>query len=144
MRRILEYLNVRCCPPCTSVLVPHWSHSLPPSAGDSSLVSVDLSKATKLRDVAFRAGSSTILWIITAHQTITSEHRDLQQITIRTPYSFSRIGADYDVRQTVGGAKHSQWLALDLLLAQLCESCSIRTKILSTAPVMGGNRRASV
>ena len=92
-----ECLNVRCYPPCTSVLVPHWSHSLPPSIGDSSLVSVDLPKATKLRDVAFWAGSLTIVWIIVALQTITPEHHDLQQITIHTTYGFSRIYVD-DVR----------------------------------------------
>jgi len=133
----LKCLIVRCYPPCTSPLVPHWSYSLPLSSGDSSPVSIDLSKAIRLRAAVFRAESPTIIWITTALQTITSEHRYLQKITIHAPYCFSRIDANVDVSKIVGGTTYREWLDLDRLLAQLWESRSIRTKIRSTAQEIG-------
>jgi len=78
------------------------------------------------------------MWIITTLQTITSEHRYLQKITIHPPHGFSRIDASADVRQTI--TTYREWLDLDRHLVQLWESHSIRPKIFSSAPVTGKKR----
>ena len=135
----LECLGVTCYPPCALVSV-YWNHNLPSFVGDSSPESVDLSKAIRLRDAVFWGKSPPIIWIITALQTITSEHRDLQQITFHAPYNFCCIDANADVRQAVGGTTYRQWLDLDRLLAQLLESHSIRMKICSATPEIGKKR----
>jgi len=65
-----------------------------------------------------------------ALQTITSEHRDFQQITIRTPYHYYLSTHEpKDVRETARGDGYRQWMDLDSLLVQLSESRAIRTKV---------------
>jgi hypothetical protein len=49
--------------------------------------SIDLSKATKLKDVVFQPRSREVEWVTMALQTITSKHRDLRQISIHMPLS---------------------------------------------------------
>ena len=123
----LESLNIKCRPPCTFVLALRWNHDLPSCVGNSS---VDLSTATKLRDLVLRPGSLSVAWVIMALQTITSEHRELRHISIQVPYDFTFINADADVLQTVGEAISRQWFGLDRLLVQLWESRSIRPRVI--------------
>ena len=97
--------------------------------GESRSAPVDLSKATKLKDVTFRPGLQRVEWVIRALQTITPEHRDLRQITIRMPwYPLAEVLAN--IRQTVGDTHYRLWLDLDRLLVQLWESRSIRPKVI--------------
>lgn len=87
------------------------------------LGSLNLSKATKLRDLTFRPGLETIGWITMALQTITPDHKDLRDISIYALYclTHSCVG----IKQTLGEATCMQWLDLDRLLIQLWESHSI-------------------
>ena len=97
---------------------------------------VDLTKATKLRKVVFRPNSWSVEWITTALQTITAEHWDLREISIRMCYpivhKFSGAGIDADVREAVGEAGYGEWLELDRLLIQLWESRPSRLMIVFT------------
>ena len=131
----LEYLDVKCYPPCTFILVLRRNCNSPSCVGHSS---VDLSNATKLRGVVFRPGSPTVAWIIMALQTITPSHRDLQHISIQVPYDFTFIDASADVLEIVGEAISRQWLDLDRLLVHLWESRSIRPKVIPVAKMWGG------
>jgi hypothetical protein len=97
--------------------------------GESRSAPIDLSKATKLKDVAFRPGLQRVEWVIRALRTITPEHRDLRQITIRMPW-YPLAGVLANVRQTVGDTHYGLWLDLDRLLVQLWESRSIRPMII--------------
>ena len=101
--------------------------------------SINLSKATRLKDVYFRVGlrSFKVGLITTALRTITPEHRDLRQISIyvhTTPPN--SVGAD--IRQIVGGRIFGQWLDLDRLLVQTWESFSVRPRVLYAMPKKGG------
>jgi hypothetical protein len=100
----------------------------------SGSASIDLSKARKLNDVAFLRGRSSAQWVVTALQTITPKHRNLQQITLYAPYApynptLNRADPT-NVRYAFGETIYRQWLELDHLLAQLWESHSIRLKVL--------------
>lgn len=53
--------------------------------GEAIPVSIDFSKATKLRDVAFRPGSSNVEWVTATLQTISPAHQNLRQISIYVP-----------------------------------------------------------
>jgi hypothetical protein len=90
--------------------------------------SVDLLKATGLKDVVFRLNWWSVQWIITALRTISPEHRDLQQITIWLSYYLTYFGFGGNVRRAVGEVNYGQWLDLDCLLVGLWESYSIRPK----------------
>ena len=96
--------------------------------------SIDLSKATRLKNSVFRVESQRVDWITMALHTIVPEHRDLQQITICLPYDPNLSGAGADVGRIAGDLILGQWLELDHLLAQLWESRSMRPKILYFAP----------
>ena len=102
------------------------------NTGTSGAPSLDLSKATKLRDVEFRCGKPDIRWITMALQTI--ESRSLQQITIDlyTP----------SVRQ-IGETVSQEWLDLDRLLVQFSTSHSIRPKI-TNGKCEGGTNLATI
>jgi len=90
--------------------------------------SFNLSKATKLRDLVFRPGSQMIEWITEALRTITSEHRDLQQITIYVPRSLSTPSYDNSTGLSLRVISR-RWPDLDHLLVQLWESHSIRPRV---------------
>jgi len=99
---------------------------------------LNLSAATKLRDAFFRPTSLDVQWITMALQTITPEHRDLSQVSIYVSDDVASVGANDDVKKTIGEAIFGQWLDLDRLLVQLCESCSVRPKVIREAVVEGG------
>ena len=129
----LESLNIMCHPLRKFVLVLLWSYDLPSFTGDLSHASIDLLKATKLKDVIFRPGSPTITWIVMTLQSIPSKHRDLQQISISVPHDFALINVGANIGQIIGEAVYREWLDLDRLLAQFWESRSIRPKLIRTA-----------
>ncbi|KAF9644818.1 hypothetical protein BDM02DRAFT_3272164 [Thelephora ganbajun] len=99
----------------------------------TTLVSIDLSKATKLRDATFRPGSLSVAWITVALQTVSPKHRNLRQIVIYLRYDMTLVTADPNAMQAIGG----QWLDLDHLLVQFWESRSIRTKLICETPGQG-------
>ena len=124
----LESLEVTCklgMP--TQHLHPHQQLTSVPAK--LKLVSADLSKAIKLKDVIFRLESRTVEWITVALQTITPKHRDLHQISIYVPYSLILIGSDDNARLAFGEEVFGQWLDLDRLLVQLRESCSLHPRV---------------
>ena len=93
----------------------------------SEQASIDLSKATKLKDVVLQSKSWSVEWITTALRTITPKHRDLRQISIHVSYDPTTAGAGANVWQTIGPIRE-QWLVLDRLLVQFWESRSIRPR----------------
>jgi len=65
-----------------------------------------------------------------ALQTITSEHRDFQQITIRTPFRYYFPTREPENPGEIAGEEgYRQWMDLDSLLVQLLESRGVRTKV---------------
>jgi hypothetical protein len=83
---------------------------------------LDLSRATKLKDLSFQCGGSDIQRVTMALQTVQS--KNLQQITIypcKTLYGTPG--------NPVEGAVLQQWQDLDRLLVQFWTSHSIRPKI---------------
>ena len=91
--------------------------------------SIDLSRATKLKDVVFRPTSRTVEWITTTLQTTTPKHRDLRHITIHMPDYLTLPSILADIRGAVGAVGYGEWLDLDRLLVQLWESRSIHPRI---------------
>jgi hypothetical protein len=100
---------------------------------------VNLLKATKLKDVAFRLTSWSIERVATALQTITAEHQDFRQIKIYIPYCLTLHGVGANVRPAIGTANFGQWLDLDRLLVKLWESHSIRPKVICTTRTEKGD-----
>ena len=104
-------------------------------AGDLPLIidlpksaQVDLSKATKLKDVEFKLWLRPTL-LLTTLRTVTRDHRELERITLRV-ISSKGLREGEDVRYAVGESTYQGWLELDRLLAQLNESHSFRLKVL--------------
>ena len=94
-------------------------------------VPINLCKATKLKEVLFRCGSLVheCGWVLSSLKTITADHRDLQQISIRVPYPSD----EGQHRRTMIGGETARpgmrWSDLDRLLVQLWESHSVRLRI---------------
>ena len=91
---------------------------------------VDLSRATRLKDVVFRVDLYDVEWITATLQTIPREHHDLQRISIHVPYYLALFDVGADIGRMIEGEIRGHWLGLDRLLVQLWESRSIRTKFL--------------
>ena len=98
---------------------------LPPVPSGSGSASINLSRATKLKDITFRHGSLDMDWIIGALRTITPNHRDLRQITIYPSSRLTTFNVGTNIRLSIA----RQWLDLDRLLVQFWESRSIRTRV---------------
>jgi hypothetical protein len=79
---------------------------------------LDLSKATKLKDLTFLCGRQNIQRITMALQSVKS--KNLRQITIHPHGSFEDL---------IGPVDHPQWQDLDRLLVQFWTSHSIRPMI---------------
>jgi hypothetical protein len=84
----------------------------------SEMSSLDLSKATKLKDVKFRCDRPTIRWITTALRSI--ESKNLQQVIIH---------CHFILENPVGEAVYREWQDLDHVLVQFWASHSIHPKI---------------
>ena len=103
--------------------------------------SVGLSKATKIEEAVFRCATLDPSWIILALRAITSEHRDLQRITIHISRLIRFAAPPANTRELVGEEISRQWKDLDHLLAQLCESRALCLKIMyRTLEEMGAMR----
>ena len=100
-----------------------WSGNALPSlidAGTSETPLIDLSKATKLKDMEFRGRDSTsIRWITVALQTVKS--KNLRQITIHSPLT---------IPDPAGEVARREWQDLDHLLVQFWTSNSIRSQVM--------------
>jgi len=84
------------------------------------MLSLDLSKASKLKYLVFllRLAEPTVQWITTALQTV--ESKSLQRISIRT---------HDDVPEKIGEEFHQEWQDLDRQLVQFWTTHSIRPRI---------------
>ena len=88
---------------------------------------VNLNAVTKLRDVEFTWWLHPQL-VVTTLRTIPHNHRGLRQITLALDSGIG-LGDQPDVRFAVGETAYQEWLELDRLLVQLCESRSIRLEV---------------
>ena len=125
----LECLVVTYQPGSAFILLPHFTSCPPSVLGGSCPISIDLSKATKLRDVSFLLTSLSVEYVTQTLQTLTPEHQDFRQISINVPYRQALSNDGVGVGQAVGEPVYNQWLELDRLLIQLWDSRSIRPKI---------------
>ena len=91
---------------------------------------IDLSKATKLKDVGLRPGLSSE-WVLTTLKTITSRHQDLRHISVRVPdiWSYAIHEDGVTVERVVEANPDTKWWDLDRLLIQFWESHSIRPTV---------------
>jgi hypothetical protein len=89
---------------------------------------IDLSKATKLRDLVFECATNP-RWITMALRTIGRNHQNLQQLSIRAPGNFdsSELAS---IKREIGEDGYMGWLELDRFLAQFHDVRSIRPKVL--------------
>ena len=81
---------------------------------------LDLSKAKKLKDLAFRWRGLSVKWVAVTLQTV--ESKKLQQITIH-PFEITRL--ENLAKEMV----HREWHDLDRLLVQFWTSLSIRPQV---------------
>ena len=127
----LEYLDVSRYSQGTFALALWCSYDLLSFVAGSGPTSIDLSKASKLRDVVFWPMSPTVTWIVTALETVAPKHRDLRQILIHIPFDlfFINAYARDSVRRIIGEAAFKELLGLDDLLVRLWESRSVRPKV---------------
>jgi len=102
---------------------------------ETGSASISLSKARKLKYLAFLSEEPSAKWIITALKTITPGHQNLQQISLHVPSlppnpdpTINRADPA-NVRHAHGETSYRQWLDLDHLLGQLWESHSLRPKV---------------
>jgi hypothetical protein len=93
------------------------------NVGMSGTPPLDLSEATKLKDLSLRFGGPNVQWITMAFQTARSKH--LQRIAIRPLYITSESLGGETVRQ--------EWQDLDRLLVRFWTSHSIRPKVVCGA-----------
>ena len=90
--------------------------------------SIDLSKATKLKEVTFRFQDLAVAWAASTLKTITSKHMDLREVSIKgralsDPTDWPTNAA------AVGDDTRTQWVYLERIIIQLWESHSVRTKV---------------
>jgi len=90
---------------------------------------LDLSKATKLKDLTFLCSSSNVRWVTTALQTVESKH--FHHIAIHPYAAVFRSPPEETV--------HSTWQDLDQLLVRFWTSHSIRIRLVYW-PDGGGTR----
>ena len=75
-------------------------------------------------------GSLEVQWTTGTLKTITSNHGDLQGVSIHVAYGYDTFGPGADIRQAIGEINYGHWLDLDRLLIQFLESRSIRPKVI--------------
>ena len=116
---------LRCFHPSDSLL----------SVEESFSNSVDLSKAKNLKHVSFSVSRNS-QWIIPTLQTVTSAHKHFQQISFNISFISLELDTDCEdiidttsFKDAIGEATCRGYSGLDLLLAQLQESHSIRLEV---------------
>jgi len=102
---------------------------LPFPPANSWTASIDFSGATILKEAVFRLRMLDPIWIVMALQTITSEHRHFQWISIHAPYNLPSTIDPTSLKPTLGESYYRRWMDLDWLLVQFWESRAIRPKI---------------
>lgn len=101
----------------------------PPPSDDDGSYTIDLSKAKKLKDVAFRCRTLNCGWIIRTLKTIVFEQQGLQQISIRIP-RVANPSYDHSIAQQIKSMEPGVgWLDLDRLLVQFWELGSIHLRV---------------
>lgn len=99
--------------------------------------SIDLSKATKLKDVAFVSDLDPKR-IASALRTVTTDHRDLHQISVYTTDVLRHMDSDPNNRETT----RTEWLELDSVFVKIWESHSVRPKVRYYLPSSMDGERA--
>ena len=94
---------------------------LPLHVGEFWTTSLDLSKPTKLRDLALRCEEPTVQWITKTLRAV--ESINLQRTTLELP-------SDTAIRKTNWETVRQGWLDLDCLLVRFVASHSLRVKIM--------------
>ena len=135
--RTLESLSISHSPG-TFIHIRHHTDNSSLFQVGSAPGSLDLSKATRLRDLVFRPESRSAEWITMALRTITPEHQDFRRITIHIPFYLTFFGAG--ARQSLGETAFRQWLDLDRILVRIWDSRAIRPNV---GCVRLGQRRES-
>ena len=112
-------------------------------AGEPLAASIDLSRATKLKNAVFRCRKHP-QWIATTLRTITCDHKDLQQIDVDVLWPQYQGNLDLvdpaRMRVVLGGTSWAGWSELDRVLGQIWESYSIRLKVPYSAPAIARER----
>lgn len=93
---------------------------------------IELSRTTKLKYITFRCESLSSGWMTMTLGTITSEHRNLHQISIHIPYALSHATAQECTaieRQIENMDPGTRWSDLDHRLVELWESRSVRGRV---------------
>ena len=80
--------------------------------------------------MVFRVDPNRVDWMDATFRTITPNHGHVQKITIYVLYRKSLSDGNPDTRQAFGERIFGHWMELDKILAQLCESRSIRPEVL--------------
>lgn len=97
----------------------------------SAVGQIDLSRATKLKEVGFELNEPCAERVAATLDTITLKHEDFEQVSVYFPFLFLSDGTrPVDIRRAVGEEMHSQWVQLDRILVRLWESHSIRLKVI--------------
>jgi len=107
---------------------------LPLRADVSRRTDLDLSEATKLRDVVFRCARANVRWISKALHTARSG--DLQRISLELP-RHRQVAIEHATWETV----HQEWADLDHLLVQFWASHSLRPKVMYESGKWGKEMR---
>ena len=88
----------------------------------------NLSKTTKLKAVALiwwlRPG-----WILETLRTVTRDHKDLEWVTLQAVSGRGLNERCEGVKDAIGEAAYREWLELDQVLAELCESHSVQLRV---------------
>ena len=88
---------------------------------------IDLSEATKLKEVVLRPIPCDINWVTLGLKTITSTHKDLREVSLIIPFHSIPINKGFDE------GVYTQWADLDRALIQFQLTHPIRTKLLYIA-----------
>ena len=89
---------------------------------------VNLGKTSKLKAVALRCWSRPG-WILETLQTVTRDHKELKWITIQAVSGRGLNEGCEGVKDAIGEISYREWLELDQVLAQLCESHSVQLRV---------------
>ena len=113
------------------------------SAGESTPSAIDLSTATKLKNIEFRCETFEIGWVVRTLETLGSKQRGLRQISIRVPSDLVYVAAEdcAVVEQRIEKANPgTRWSDLDRVLVRLWESHVTHVTVVYPQP---GRRRGA-
>ena len=96
---------------------------------DPQAGSIDLSKAIRLKEVAFWSRKPGDVWAAMALKTLTPEHADLRRVVIHIVIGPFPGDERVDTRKEIGEEIYEQWMDLDRVLVHLWESNAIRARV---------------